>query len=52
MVMGQKIIEILLRTKAKGVNKGKVGIYRLVDNIYNDNLQNKTLPVCENGSNR
>ena len=34
---------------AKGVNKGKVGIYRLVDNIYNDNLQNKTLLVCENG---
>lgn len=33
----------------KGVNKGKMGIYRLMDGIYNDNLQNKTLLVCENG---
>jgi len=31
------------------VNKGKVGMYRLMDGIYNDNLQNKTLLVLNNG---
>lgn len=32
------------------VNRGKYGVYRLYDGIYNDNLQNKTILVKEDGS--